>query len=49
MTRVDLDSTPTTTISPRETIIRANTKSLIWPRLFASSARFKGIMCDLAH
>jgi hypothetical protein len=45
MTRVDLDSTPITRTSPRATRRRrAKTKSRIWPKLFASSARLKGIM-----
>jgi hypothetical protein len=44
MTRVDLDSTPITRTSPRATRRRrAKTKSRIWPRLFASSAREKGL------
>jgi chromosome segregation ATPase len=41
----NLDSTPVTRISPRATRRRrAKTKSRIWPRLFASSERLKGIM-----
>ena len=48
MTRVDLDSTPITRTSPRSTR-RAKNNSRIRPRLFASSAKKKGIMLDLAH
>jgi hypothetical protein len=49
MTRVDLDSNPTTRTSPRTTTRRrAKYKSKTWPRLFASSAIFKGTMLDLA-
>jgi hypothetical protein len=49
MTKVDLDSTPTTRTSPRTTIRRrAKYKSKTRPRLFASSAKLKGIMLDLA-
>jgi hypothetical protein len=49
MTRVYLDSNPTTRKSPRITRIRRakyNSKTL--PRLFASSAKLKGTMLDLA-
>ena len=49
MIRVDLDSNPISRRSPRATTRRAKTKSRIQPRLFASSARLKGIMLDLAH
>jgi hypothetical protein len=38
-----------TTRSPRLTRIRrAKDKSKIWPRLFASSAKLKGTMLDIA-
>jgi hypothetical protein len=49
MTRVDLDSNPITRTSPRYSRKRrAKNKSRIWPRLFASSAKLKGTMLDLA-
>jgi hypothetical protein len=49
MTRVDLGLSPTTRISPRLTRRRrAKDKSKIRPRLFASSAKLKGTMLDLA-
>ena len=49
MTRVDLDSTPITRTSPSITRKRrAMNKSRIWPRLFASSAKLKGTMLDIA-
>jgi hypothetical protein len=50
MTSVDLDSNPISRRSPRRSSRkRAKIKSKIRPRLFASSARKKGIMLDLAH
>jgi hypothetical protein len=49
MTRVDLDLSLTTRKSPKYTRRRrAKNKSKIWPRLFASSAKLKGTMLDLA-
>ena len=48
MTKVDLDSTPIRRRSPRATTRRAKNKSRIRPRLFASSAKLRGIMLDLA-
>jgi hypothetical protein len=48
MTRVDLDLYLITR-SPKYTRRRrAKNKSIIWPRLFASSAKLKGTMLDLA-
>jgi hypothetical protein len=49
MTRVDLDLSLITRISTNYTRRRrAKNKSRIWPRLFASSAKLKGTMLDLA-
>jgi hypothetical protein len=49
MTRVDLNSNLTTRRSPKYTRRRrAKNKSRIWPKLFASSAKLKGTMLDLA-
>jgi hypothetical protein len=49
MTRVDLDLSLITRRSPNYTRRRrAKNKSRIWPRLFASSAKLKGTMLDLA-
>jgi hypothetical protein len=49
MTRVDLVLSLITTRSPRVSrIIRAKYKLKIRPRLFASSAKLKGTMLDLA-
>jgi hypothetical protein len=49
MTRVDLGLSPTTRRSPRLTRRRrAEDKSKIQPRFFASSAKLKGTMLDLA-
>jgi hypothetical protein len=50
MTRVDLDLSLITRRSPNYTRRRrrAKNKSRIWPRLFASNAKLKGTMLDLA-
>jgi hypothetical protein len=50
MTRVDLGLSPTTRRSPQLVRRRAKDKdkSKIQPRLFASSAKWKGTMLDLA-
>jgi hypothetical protein len=49
MTRENLGLSPTTTRNQILTrIIRAKDKSKIRPRLFASSAKLKGTMLDLA-
>ena len=49
MIRVDLDSTPISSTSPRLTGKMAKNKSIIRPRLFASSAKLKGTMLGIAQ
>jgi hypothetical protein len=48
ITRVDMDLSLITRISPNYTRRRAKNKSRIWPRLCALSEKLKGTMLDLA-
>ena len=49
LAKVDLVSSLTRRTSPKASRRRAKNKSRIRPRLFASSAKLKGTMLDLAH